>query len=333
VNDLLEARGVSVTFRARGSGLRRARVQAVRGVDLTITPGETLGLVGESGSGKSTLARALMRIVRVESGTIRFAGRDLHKLTGRELRAVRREIQMVFQDPYSSLDPMITVGASVAEPLANYRDLTRRALDGEVARLLETVGLSPDLRHRYPQEFSGGQRQRLAIARAIALEPKLVICDEAVSSLDVSTQNQVIQLLIDLRNRLGTAYLFVTHDLSVASHFADRIAVMHLGEIVETGPTARVLGAPEHPYTRALVSAVPLPNPVAQRKRSRIVLRGELPDPASPPPGCAFHTRCPVAIARCSIDAPPAVDVPGGGSVACHLFTPSGKGESNDTRI
>ncbi|MFD4295368.1 ABC transporter ATP-binding protein [Rhodococcus sp. NPDC058505] len=317
---LLAVRGLNVEF---GSGAalfgRRRTVRAVNDVSFDIRSGETFALVGESGSGKSTTARGILRLVDVASGTVTLDGVDVTALSRTELRSARRDMQMVFQDPYSSLDSARTVGDAIAEPLEVHTDLDAEARRRKVGDLLEQVGLRREHAQRYPYEFSGGQRQRIAIARAIAVEPKLIIADEAVSALDVSTQNQVIALLERLSRELGIAYLFIAHDLAVVRHIAQTTAVMYLGRIVEWGPSDRLFSAPAHPYTKALLSAVPVPNPRRQRERERIRLSGELPDPANPPPGCAFSTRCPVAVERCRTEVPVVTEVVGGGQVACHL--------------
>lgn len=318
--DVLRADDVHVSFRSNRYGRVRT-VRALRGVDLRIRAGETVALVGESGSGKSTMARAIMRVVPLDHGTITVGGERWEGLRGKALRDRRSEVQMVFQDPYSSLDPSMTVGASVAEPLRNFTAGTARQRDQQVARLFEQVGLPAMHRHRYPSQFSGGQRQRIAIARAIAVRPRLVICDEAVSALDVSTQNQILALLEELQVELGMAYLFVTHDLSVVWHIAHQVAVMYLGELVEFGPVENVLRDPAHPYTRALIDAVPVANPKVQRGRSRSAPTGEIPDPARPPSGCGFHTRCPEAMPICAQIAPHWQQIQGGSQVRCHLYT------------
>jgi peptide/nickel transport system ATP-binding protein len=312
----LEVEGLNVVFKGR-RGL--ASVHAVRDVGLTIAPGETVGLVGESGSGKSTTARGLLRLVEPTSGTVRLDGRDLTAMTHRELRRARRDIQMVFQDPYSSLNPSRVVGLSVGEPLEVHEDLSRDERHARVRRLLERVNLSPDFFERYPYEFSGGQRQRLAIARAIALNPKVVVCDEAVSALDVSTQNEVINLLEDLQAELGMSYLFIAHDLAVVRHISDRIAVMYLGHIVEEGPAERVFTDPAHPYTAMLLAAVPSPDPGDRLIDNARLVVGELPDPSNPPTGCPFRTRCVHAFEACERTMPDATPVDAGGSVRCHL--------------
>ena len=317
---LLDVRGLSVSFGKRSLLGRGRVVRAVADVSLQIASGETLGLVGESGSGKSTTGRAVLQLVPADTGSIRLHGEEVTGRRGRELRALRRQMQMVFQDPYSSLDPSATVGASIAEPLRVHEGLSRNASRGRVAELLDLVGLRPSHADRYPYEFSGGQRQRVAIARALSTNPELVVCDEAVSALDVSTQNQVINLLEDLREELGLSYLFIAHDLAVVRHIAHRVAVMYLGRVVEIGPIERVYQQPAHPYTQALLSAIPVPDP-ERRKESRVLLRGDLPDPADPPPGCPFSTRCGFAMPVCREELPAMTAVDGGGEVACHLQT------------
>jgi peptide/nickel transport system ATP-binding protein len=315
VSSLLEVDDVEVVF----SGRRGRTLRAVDGVSLQIGRGRTLGLVGESGSGKSTLGRAVLRLVPVSRGRVSLAGRDLTALRGRELRAARRDLQMVFQDPYSSLDPSAVVADSVAEPLREHEGLSKRAAEARVRELLEVVGLPAGHAERYPHEFSGGQRQRVAIARAVALNPSLIVCDEAVSALDVSTQNQVINLLEELRARFELSYLFIAHDLAVVRHIAHEVAVMYLGHLVETGPTDRVYDSPAHPYTEALLSAIPASHPRRRGTGRRVPLTGDLPDPTNPPPGCPFASRCPAVMDMCR-EVPPAVTpVLGGGSVACHL--------------
>ncbi|TCP50070.1 peptide/nickel transport system ATP-binding protein/oligopeptide transport system ATP-binding protein [Tamaricihabitans halophyticus] len=318
---VLEARGLDVTFRVRRGLVRRVPLRAVRSVDLSIGAGETLGLVGESGSGKSTTGRALLRLIEPERGTIRLDGVDITNASGAELRAVRRRMQMVFQDPYSSLDPSMVIGESIGEPLDVHERLPAARRQQRIIELLEHVRLSGRHLDRYPYEFSGGQRQRIAIARAIALNPRLVVCDEAVSALDVSTQNQVINLLERIQREFGISYLFIAHDLAVVRHIADRVAVMYLGELVETGPKDRLFDRPAHPYTEALLSAVPIPDPQRQRARERIVLQGDVPDALNPPSGCTFHTRCPYAMPVCREVVPEPTEVTGGGMVRCHLQT------------
>jgi peptide/nickel transport system ATP-binding protein len=318
---LLQVEGLQVTFtstRTLGGG---RRLTAVDGVSLHIDPGETLGLVGESGCGKSTTGRAVLKLVPLQAGTIRLDGEDVTAHRGAELRRLRRQMQMVFQDPYSSLDPSAPVGAIIAEPLrVHEKGMSKRARRERVLELLDLVGLRAGHADRYPYEFSGGQRQRVAIARALALNPRLIVCDEAVSALDVSTQNQVINLLEDLRERFGLSYLFIAHDLAVVRHISHRVAVMYLGRIVESGPVERVYERPAHPYTQALLSAIPVPDP-KRRGAKRIVLIGDLPDPSAPPPGCPFHTRCAYAMDVCSRVVPEMTPIEGGGAAACHLQT------------
>lgn len=321
---LIEAEHVSVSFAVRNNGLRRGRrLHAVRDVSIAIQPGETYGLVGESGSGKSTTGRALLRLTAIESGAVRLDGRDITSLGERQLRPLRREMQMVFQDPYSSLDPSAVIADIIGEPLQVHDGLRGQRRDARVRELLEQVGLSPTYLERYPYEFSGGQRQRIAIARAIALNPKLIVLDEAVSALDVSTQNQILELLQQLREQLGVTYLFISHNLAVVRWLADRVAVMYLGRVVEEGPTEAVYSSPAHPYTRSLLAAVPLPDPSRQRHRPPVQVTGDIPDPLHPPRGCAFHHRCPDATEICAVEQPQRRDLPGGGWVACHLHRPT----------
>lgn len=314
---LLKARKIEVTFRTRRAG-RAVTVAAVRGIDLDLFRGQTLGLVGESGSGKSTLARALLKLVPM-AGQIEIDGDEVVHLSARHFRRYRRKIQMVFQDPYSSLDPSMTVGDSIAEPLVVHARMTPGQRAARVAEVLRQVNLPPEVADRYPDEFSGGQRQRIAIARAIALDPEILICDEAVSALDISTQNQIIHLLETLQERSGLAYLFISHDLAVVRHISDRVAVMYLGEVIEEGPVDRIYDQPAHPYTQVLLNAVPVASPAAQRIRSATVLEGDVPDPTNPPPGCVFSGRCPLAMPRCFRDPPAPFDLPTGGRVRCHL--------------
>lgn len=320
---LLRAEDLRVQFPARGSVVgRRQHVQAVRGVTFEVASGESLAIVGESGSGKSTTARALIGLAPIQSGVVHFAGQELTALSKRARRAATRGMQMVFQDPYASLDPLLTVGESIAEPLIIHREVPRNEVRTRVGELLEQVGLTTGHAARQPREFSGGQRQRIAIARALALRPKLLLLDEPVSALDVSTQNQIINLLRDLQRQEGLAYLFISHDLAVVRQIADRVSVMYLGEMVETGTTEGVLAAPGHPYSQALRSAVLDPDPRSRGARGRTVLRGELPSPTNPPAGCTFHPRCPVRMDQCSSIHPSQLFVPHGGTAACLLHDP-----------
>jgi peptide/nickel transport system ATP-binding protein len=313
---------IAKAFPIRSPILRRvvSTVRAVDGCSLSVHPGETVGLVGESGSGKSTLGRLALRLIIPTSGRVILDGTDITDLSHAELRPLRRKIQMVFQDPYSTLDPHAPISDSIAEPLRNHLDLRGSNLRRRVGELLDQVRLSPTYIDRYPHEFSGGQLQRIAIARAIALNPKVVVADEPVSSLDVSTQAQVLGLLEDLRTQLGMAYLFISHDLSVVNHISDRIAVMYLGRIVECGAAEEVVRRPRHPYTEALLSAVPIPVPSSERRR-RTLLTGDPPSPTNPPSGCHFHTRCPQVMEVCRSVDPPMVTMESGTQVACHLFT------------
>jgi peptide/nickel transport system ATP-binding protein/oligopeptide transport system ATP-binding protein len=317
---LVIARDLVKEFPTRGGfGARGARVHAVSGVSLEVAAGETLGIVGESGCGKSTLGRMLLHLVRPTAGTVEFEGRELGALSGRELRALRPRFQIVFQDPFSALNPRLTAGEAIAEPLRVHRGMRGRALQSRVRELLSMVGLAGADAGRFPQSFSGGQRQRIGVARALALEPAFVLLDEPVSALDVSIRAGIVNLLRDLQSRLGVAYVFIAHDLSLVRHISDRVAVMYLGKIVETGTRDDVFARPQHPYTRALLSAVPETNPRAERERQRIVLRGEVPSPLDPPSGCGFRTRCWKAADRCAIEEPALVDRGGGHPVACHF--------------
>jgi len=314
---LLAATGLVKHFVASRSLLGRpARtVRAVDGVSLEVMPGETVALVGESGCGKSTIGRLILRLVEPTAGTVRFAGADVSELRGAELRAFRARAQIIFQDPYASLNPRMTVGDMLVEPLLLHKVMTAAAQRDRVGQLLALVGLDPGYARRYPHEFSGGQRQRIAIARALAPEPKLIVCDEPVSALDVSIRAQILNLLADLQRRLGLAYVFISHDLSVVKHIADRVMVMYLGRIVETAPTDALFASPRHPYTQALMSAIPLPSARAGRRRR--LLPGDPPSPTAPPAGCHLHPRCPHAEARCSAARPELEELMAGHRVAC----------------
>ena len=317
---LLEVQNLSVHFPVKQGVFARASgsVKAVEDVSLTVGAGEAVGLVGESGCGKTTLGRAILRLIEPTGGSVRFDGEDITALPAKELRARRRQFQMIFQDPFSSLNPRLTVGQSIGEALDIHR-LTpdRAARTARIGELLRSVGLAPEHAERYPHEFSGGQRQRIGIARALAVEPRLIVCDEPVSALDVSVQAQVINLLQDLQRDRGLAYLFISHDLAVVEHLCQRVVVMYLGRVVETGNTREVCRAPKHPYTQALLSAGPVMDPAA--KRARIVLGGDVPSPIDPPPGCPFHPRCPVAVARCRTELPLLRRVGPGRDIACHV--------------
>jgi oligopeptide/dipeptide ABC transporter ATP-binding protein len=315
---LLEVENLVKQFAADRNlfGRPTAFVKAVDGVSFRVDAGETLALVGESGCGKSTVSRLALRLIEPDAGRIRFEGRNLLALDANELRAFRRQAQIIFQDPYASLNPRMTVGQILSEPLALHNLVPQAGRRARVEEILTLVGLELRFARRYPHEFSGGQRQRIAIARALAVEPKLIICDEPVSALDVSIRSQILNLLRDLQQRLGLSYIFVSHDLAVVKHIADRVAVMNLGSIVETAETQALFAAPRHPYSRALLSAIPVPRPRA--KRSRMLLQGEMPSALNPPNGCRFHTRCPFAIDRCRIEAPQLIADASGHATACH---------------
>lgn len=296
-------------------------VRAVEDVSFSVDAGETLCIVGESGCGKSTVARLLMRIVEPTGGRVLVDGTDIASLKTHELRAYRKRMQMVFQDPYSSLNPRLTAGQIITEPVENFERLSRTQRRALAAELLQKVGMSPEMMHRLPSEFSGGQRQRLGIARALALQPSLIIADEAVSALDVSVQAQILNLLMDLQQQLGIAFVFISHDLSVVEHIGHRVAVMYLGRIVELAPCEAFFAKPVHPYAEALIAAVPVPDPT--RARLQVPVDGEVPSPVNPPSGCAFHPRCPLAVERCRVEVPRLVPMPDGRAVACHVRAPA----------
>jgi oligopeptide/dipeptide ABC transporter ATP-binding protein len=316
---VLEIKGLKKHFPVKGRFLGRASspVLAVDGVSFSIASGETLGLVGESGCGKSTVGRAILRLIEPTSGSIRVAGQDITRLSNREMRPFRRELQIIFQDPFSSLNPRMTVGDIVGEPLSTHHLASGKAREERVAQLFDRVGLTRAQMSNYPHQFSGGQRQRIGIARALALNPKLIVCDEPVSALDVSIQAQVINLLMDLQRELGLSYLFISHNLAVVEHISHRIAVMYLGRIVETADKATIFTRPGHPYTEALLAAIPVPDPKIRNVTP--ALQGDVPSPVHPPGGCHFHTRCPYVMARCKVETPLLREIAPGQQVACHL--------------
>ncbi len=303
---------------------RIGAVRAVDGLSFDVLRGETLGLVGESGCGKSTTGRAILQLERLTAGHVHYEGADLARLHGGALRRQRRRMQMIFQDPYASLNSRMSLGHIVGEPLLVHNLRARGEREARVKELLNLVGINPNTINRYPHEFSGGQRQRIGIARALAVEPNFIVCDEPISALDVSIRAQIINLLQELQRRFGLTYLFIAHDLSVVRHISDRVAVMYLGRIVEIAANAELYGEPLHPYTQALLSAVPIPDPVVEERRRPVVLTGDVPSPASPPPGCHFHTRCPAARqGLCDVDDPVLIEVRPGHFAACHLVTAS----------
>ncbi len=330
--NLLEVKNLKMHFPIRAGVFQRTvgHVKAVDGVDLSVKKGETLGLVGESGCGKSTLARCILRLLDPTEGGILFEGEDILAYSRQQMLDVRRHMQIIFQDPYASLNPRMTVGSIIAEPLKTHRvegDRKRR-----VQELLEIVGLNPEHYNRYPHEFSGGQRQRIGVARAVALNPKLIICDEPVSALDVSIQAQVINLLEDLQREFDLTYIFIAHDLSVVKHICDRVAVMYLGRVVEAADRAKLYSEPRHPYTNSLLSAIPVPDPEKERGRRRITLEGDVPSPASPPSGCTFHTRCPRAQDYCKENIPELMQQSGAGGHLASCFFPVMEGQRIEER-
>lgn len=318
---ILEAQGLTVEFPIKGGFLGRqvAAVHAVNNVDLNVYEGETLGLVGESGSGKTTLGRALLKLLPITAGRVTFEGKDITRMSARQVRPLRQDMQMVFQDPFGSLDPRMTVFQIISEPLVNFGKGGKREQREFVRELLRIVGLNPGHINRYPHEFSGGQRQRVGIARALALRPKFVVADEPVSALDVSIQAQILNLLEQLQNEFGLTYLFVAHNLSVVRHISDRVAVMYLGHVVELADSEEMYDNPLHPYTQALMSAIPLPDPIQERKKQRIILKGDMPSPVHPPPACPFHTRCFKARPVCGEIAPAFEEKRPGHWAACHF--------------
>jgi oligopeptide transport system ATP-binding protein len=323
-NVLLDVQGLKMYFPiTRGIVIQRhvGDIKAVDDISFQVKKGETLGLVGESGCGKSTAGRAILQLYRPTAGHVYFKGEDLTRLKGEALRRKRREMQMIFQDPYASLNPRMTVGSIISEPLEVHNIYpSRKERQERVQELLRVVGLNPYFINRYPHEFSGGQRQRIGIARALAVNPEFIVCDEPISALDVSIQAQIINLLMDLQAQFGLTYLFIAHDLSVVRHISDRIAVMYLGKLMELADRDELYNNPLHPYTQALLSAVPIPDPFVEERRQRIILQGDVPSPANPPKGCNFNTRCPRVMDICHTVDPPFKDVGGGHWVACYLY-------------
>ena len=320
-NTLVRVQGLKMYFPImRGVLLRRAvgYVKAVDGISFDVKRGETFGLVGESGCGKTTTGRVILQLYRATEGVVEFDGNDLTQLRGEELRQLRPRMQMIFQDPYASLNPRMTVSELISEPMLIHTRMTRQERDKAVREMLELVGLNPKFERRYPHEFSGGQRQRVGFARALALNPQFIVCDEPISALDVSVQAQIVNLLEDLQEKFGLTYLFIAHDLSMVRHIATRVAVMYLGKIMELAPRNELYEDPLHPYTQALLSAVPVPDPAVEENRRRIILEGDVPSPSAPPPGCVFHTRCPIAIDICREVIPEWRQVLPNHSVACH---------------
>src|SRR3954452_7157451 len=320
---LLSVKNLKMHFPITQGIILQRQVGAVKAVDdvsFDITQGETLGLVGESGCGKSTTGRAILQLYKPTAGAVEFRGRDLVKLKSGDMRRMRRELQMIFQDPYASLNPRMTVGSIIGEPLEIHNLAKGREKTERVQELLRTVGLNPYFANRYPHEFSGGQRQRIGIARALAVEPKFIVCDEPISALDVSIQAQIINLLEELQEKLGLTYLFIAHDLAVVRHISDRVAVMYVGKMVELTDRNTIFDQPMHPYTRALLSAIPIPDPVLEKRRTRMILVGDVPSPVNPPPGCRFNPRCPYAEDNCRTDEPPLAEVKAGHFVACHYW-------------
>jgi oligopeptide transport system ATP-binding protein len=318
---LVSVKGLKKHFPILGGILRRqvGAVKAVDGVTFDIRRGQTLGLVGESGSGKSTTGRVMLQLDHATEGTVHFEGTELTATRGEAMRRMRPQMQMVFQDPHASLNPRMTVASIVGEPLREHRAARGSARKERIDELLRLVGLEPSHANRYPHEFSGGQRQRIGIARAIALSPDFIVCDEPIAALDVSIQSQIVNLLEKLQDTLGLTYLFISHDLSMVRHIADRVAVMYLGKIMELADVDDLYNSPRHPYTQALLSAVPVPDPKVEALRQRTILEGDIPSPANPPPGCPFNTRCPIAQERCSVEVPDWRQLPSGQWVACHF--------------